>query len=153
MTGAPLGDELLMSELGDKVADHIHQVWLTGHRISEEQAGRDPLAPRMRPIDDASLVNINVPWSALHPDRKKANQRMGLFAITALRAFALTSLTPEQRIEIAAAIHEFWLKENSYARGGPLDKPFAELPEAEAQKDLDVVDIALKVFSASFTHA
>lgn len=47
----------------------------------------------------------------------------------------------------ASDIHDAWLARpnNAYAKGGDLDKPFAELPEAEKEKDRIFVKRAIEI--------
>lgn len=47
--------------------------------------------------------------------------------------------------EVGDKIHKAWLERNTWAAGGELDVPFAELPKAEQDKDTDQMKIALEV--------
>ncbi len=49
----------------------------------------------------------------------------------------------ESREQVGSRIHDAWLSRNPWAKGGELDVPFAELPEAEQAKDIDQMTIAL----------
>ena len=52
------------------------------------------------------------------------------------------------REEIGDIIHNAWLERNSWAKGGELDVPFAELPKEEQDKDMVQYDTALKMKEA-----
>lgn len=54
---------------------------------------------------------------------------------------------PKTRNEVGGKIHDAWLSRNDWAKGGELDVPFSELPEAEQAKDLDQVAVAQRVFT------
>lgn len=53
-----------------------HEAWRKGH---EESKGAG--APRIKKVSDGSEVNINVPWSELHPEWKRENLEAGRAAI------------------------------------------------------------------------
>ena len=53
-----------------------HEAWRKGH---EESKGVG--APRIKKVSDGSEVNINVPWSELHPEWKRENLEAGRAAI------------------------------------------------------------------------
>ena len=53
----------------------------------------------------------------------------------------------EMRDQVGDTVHQAWLSRNEWAKGGDLDKPFADLPEDEQLKDLSQVQIALGLFS------
>jgi threonine/homoserine/homoserine lactone efflux protein len=50
-------------------------------------------------------------------------------------------------------IHVKWLERNAWAKGGELDKPYAQLPEPEKQKDREALyqaihkGLALKILN------
>ncbi len=52
------------------------------------------------------------------------------------------------RIEAGNVVHDAWLSRNEWAKGGDLDKPFAELPVDEQDKDIKQVEIAQKLFAS-----
>ena len=44
-------------------------------------------------------------------------------------------------------IHEYWLKQNSWAREGPLGVPYKDLSKEEQKKDEEVFDICWKAIT------
>ena len=54
---------------------------------------------------------------------------------------------PDVYDKVGAIIHDRWLERNTYAAGGELDVPFAELSKAEQEKDLVQLRIALSIFA------
>ncbi len=48
-------------------------------------------------------------------------------------------LTPAFIEQGSTIIHINWLERNSWAKGGELDKPYAQLPEPEKQKDREAL--------------
>ena len=52
------------------------------------------------------------------------------------------------RLQVGEEIHAAWLSRNEYAKGGPLDVPFKDLPPDEQAKDLDQITIGEKVLGA-----
>lgn len=52
----------------------------------------------------------------------------------------------EQRQYVGGRIHDAWLERNTWAKGGELDVPFAQLPPAEQAKDIDQMVIAQQAF-------
>jgi hypothetical protein len=117
-------------------AGAMHDEWLQEYR----RTAADPLAPRMRPIDDGTLVNINVPSSEIHPERLDGNAISFLFVLSVIRHVGYRAAPSESDIVlIASVIHEFWLIENPASIGGPLDVHFRRLPQVEQKKDIDIV--------------
>ena len=68
----------------DSIADQFgalaHEQWIKGLAASGH------VGPRMKKTSDGSDVDINVPWTSLHPDWKKENLAAGVSAYEAVRA-------------------------------------------------------------------
>ena len=87
-------------------------------------------------------INIAVDFEHLTPDWQQANLNMALFVIEMLvnTEFACT----EEKYY--HEIHQYWLSQNEWARGGPLGLPYNELPEVEKAKDRLIYDICSTQF-------
>ncbi len=96
-----------------------------------EQRGQ----PRMRPRGGL-MVDINKPWTSLHPKAKADNKRAARDAFNAVARF------PDDREAAADYVHRRWIVRNKSDRSQPkaLFKPYARLPEIEKDKDRAHVD-------------
>ena len=74
----------LTSELKDKIIDGcaslLHEEW----RTSRAALDGGKVLPRMKKTSDGRDVDINVPWSSLHPEYKKENYEAALAAASAV---------------------------------------------------------------------
>jgi hypothetical protein len=91
--------------------------------------------------DGNYYIDIAVPFDKLTPDWQEANTNMATFVLNMLDKNA--NLPHEEYFH---EIHEFWLTQNEWARGGPLGVPYNELPEEEKAKDRLVFEICFKFF-------
>ncbi len=121
-------------------AGAMHDEWFGPYRPREEAAGRDPLAPRIRKAPNGTMVDINKPSSELDPAWLETNISAIMFALAGFRFFAESISDLDLLIQIlAAAVHENWLINNPQPDDSPLRVVYADLPEVEKQKDIDVV--------------
>ena len=66
--------------ISDSFASLAHEQWRKGLAASGH------VGPRMKKAGDGSHVDINVPWTSLHPDWKKENLAAGSAAYEAVRS-------------------------------------------------------------------
>lgn len=89
------------------------------------------------------LVDIaNTPFEALPPSWQKSNFDPFEFA------YKLVTMYPNIDGELAAAaVHVYWLSQNTWAidYNDPMGKPYNQLDEDQKQKDRDNVELAKKV--------
>jgi len=99
--------------------------------------------PRMR-MRAGVMVDVNQPWSRLHPKAKADNK------IAAYDAYDAVVKFPHDRESAAAYVHERWVARNRKDPNQPkaLFKPYARLPEAEKDKDRAHVDQIKKALAA-----
>ena len=62
--------------LAQKFGSIQHEAWRSGHETAKGVG-----APRIKKVSDGPDVNINVPWSRLHPEWKQENLEAGRAAI------------------------------------------------------------------------
>jgi hypothetical protein len=99
--------------------------------------------PRMR-MRGGIMVDINQPWEKLHPKAKADNKLAAYTAYEATRKF------PHDREAAADYVHKVWIKRNKNDKNQPkhLFKPYAELSEAEKDKDRAHIDTMTKAIAA-----
>src|SRR5215207_7671700 len=116
----------------DYFAARSHDAWRRNLlKTDPKQKGK----PRLRQRGGI-MVDVNQPWTKLHPKAKADNKRAAYDAYEAVKKF------PNNREAAAAYVHVRWIKRN---KGDPsqskaLFKPYAQLPEAEKDKDRAHVD-------------
>lgn len=98
--------------------------------------------PRMRLRGDL-MVDVNQPWSKLHPSAKADN--LG----AARDAYDAVQKHPRDREAAAAYVHKCWIRRNKNDPNQPRDlfKPYGQLSEIEKEKDrahVDQMKLALK---------
>jgi hypothetical protein len=132
----------------DKVADaavdyfagRSHEEWRrTLLKTNPEQKGQ----PRMR-MRGGVMVDVNQPWSSLHPKAKADNK------VAAYDAYAAVQKFPNDREAAATYVHDAWIKRNKGDPNQPkeLFKPYAKLSEVEKDKDRAHVDRMKKAIAA-----
>lgn len=96
-----------------------------------EQRGK----PRMRRRGGV-MVDVNQPWSKLHPKAKTDNLRAARDAYKAIERF------PRDREAASAYVHRCWVRRNKADPSQPRDlfRPYDTLPEVEKDKDRAHVD-------------
>jgi hypothetical protein len=138
-----------------KVASAFHADWQKTQ--APEGAGRKP---KFKSTKDEAWIRAhgtdqvdiaNTPYSELPDDWQKENRDAAEVAQRILKEHGGTvDLTDEKtRLAVGEQIHQAWLsrENNSYAKGGELDKPFADLPRAEQDKDTDQLKVAMEALS------
>lgn len=140
-------------ELGaSKVANTFHESWRQTRRNEDGS-----FEPRVKPTTDED-------WSAAHdgttevdiantsfedlPADWQAENKAAADVVVGLLAEANGKIdlsSEEDVIAVGTVIHDAWLARNEWAKGGELDKPFAELSEEEQAKDIDQMSIAIEV--------
>jgi len=116
----------------DYFAGRSHDEWRrTLLKTNPEQKGK----PRMRQRGGV-MVDVNQPWSKLHPAAKADNARAAGDAYDAVKKF------PKDREAASAYVHERWIARNKSDPSQPkeLFKPYGKLPEVEKDKDRAHVD-------------
>lgn len=104
-----------------------------------EQRGK----PRMR-LRRGAMVDVNKPWTGLHPKAKAENKQAAYDAYDAVMRF------PDDREAASAYVHECWVKRNRADSSQPkaLFRPYAKLPEVEKDKDRAHVDLMKKAIAS-----
>jgi hypothetical protein len=99
--------------------------------------------PRMR-LRGGVMVDVNQPWSKLHPKAKADNEIAARDAYQAVKRF------PTDREAAAAYVHERWMARNKGDASQPkaLFKPYGQLPKVEKDKDRAHVDSMKKALAA-----
>lgn len=132
------------------IAAQLHEDWRKT-RLQEDGS----YEPRLKSTSDqewiaahgdVSEVDIaNTSFEDLPADWKAENAAAGEVVATELIIMQRngTEMTPEKVEEISAKVHDKWLERNTWAKGGELDVPYADLPEDEKAKDRDQVMIGL----------
>jgi hypothetical protein len=138
-----------------KVASAFHADWQKTQ--APEGAGRKP---KFKATKDEAWIKrhgtdqvdiANTSYADLPDDWQKENRDAAEVAQRILKEHGGTvDLTDEKtRLAVGEQIHQAWLsrENNSYAKGGELDKPFADLPRAEQDKDTDQLKVAMEALS------
>lgn len=132
----------VMERAADYFAGRSHDSWRKSfHKTNPAEKAK----PRMR-MRGGEMVDVNQPWSKLHPAAKQDNLRAARDAYAAVKKF------PKDREAASDAVHQAWIKANKGDPNQPKDlfKPYAKLPEVEKDKDRAHVD-AMKAAIAAVT--
>lgn len=124
----------------DYFAARSHDAWRRSLlKTNPEQKGK----PRMR-LREGVMVDVNQPWSKLHPKAKADNKRAAQDAYAALKRF------PNDREAAAEEVHKRWIKRNKGDPNQPkeLFKPYGQLPEVEKDKDRVHIDEMKRALAA-----
>jgi hypothetical protein len=124
----------------DYFAGRSHDAWRrTFHKTNPKEKDK----PRMRERGGV-MVDVNQPWSKLHPKAKADNQQAAFDAYDAVTKF------PSNREAASSYVHDLWIKRNKKDPNQPkeLFKPYASLPEVEKDKDRAHVDNMKKALAA-----
>jgi hypothetical protein len=116
----------------DYFASRSHDAWRKQLlKTNPEQRGK----PRMRERGGV-MVDVNQPWSKLHPKAKADNM------IAAREAYAAVKKFPNDREAASDFVHKAWIKRNKNDKSQPkeLFKPYAQLSKVEKDKDRAHVD-------------
>jgi hypothetical protein len=108
-------------------------------QTNPEQKGK----PRMR-LRGGVMVDVNQPWSKLHPKAKADNMRAARDAYAAVKKF------PNDREAASNYVHERWIARNKSDKSQPksLFTPYAKLSKLEKDKDRAHVDNMKKALAA-----
>lgn len=101
--------------------------------LAHDPAQRGKARMRLR---GGVMVDVNQPWSKLHPSAKADNRRAAADAIEAVAKF------PADREAAADYVHRCWIKRNRRDPAQPkaLFAPYVRLSETEKDKDRAHVD-------------
>lgn len=159
----------------EALSEQLHENWRkdieAGFVADEKQAD----TPRLRPSKDktgqedaawfadkeangivfetdengSKLVNTNVAFSELPPSWQKANSGAANFAVDTVVSSLESGedMTSDEAIEkSASAVHENWMKDNSWQQESTPDLfvPYDQLIESEKKKDRDQVLLAVE---------
>jgi hypothetical protein len=125
----------------DYFAARSHNAWR--RKLLETNPGQRG-RPRMRRRGGV-LVDVNKPWATLDAKAKADNRLAAYAAYQAIQKF------PGDREAAAAYVHQAWIRRNKGDSSQPkeLFKPYAELPEAEKDKDRAHIDNMKKAIAAA----
>lgn len=130
--------------LAEAAVDHFaarsHDAWRRALlKTDPKQKGK----PRMR-LRGGVMVDVNQPWTKLHPKAKADNKRAAYDAYEAVKKF------PNDREAAAEYVHQRWIARNKGDPNQPkaLFKPYARLPDIEKDKDRAHVDNMKKALAA-----
>lgn len=124
----------------DFFAGRSHDAWRKQLlKTNPEQKGQ----PRMR-MRGGIMVDINQPWSKLHPNAKADNK------IAARDAYAAVMKFPNDREAASIEVHKAWIARNKHDKSvdKALFKSYAQLSEVEKDKDRAHVDNMKKAIAA-----
>ncbi len=130
----------VMEKAADYFAGRSHDSWRKSfHKTNPAEKDK----PRMR-MRGGEMVDVNQPWSKLHPAAKQDNLRAARDAYAAVKKF------PKDREAAADFVHQAWIKANKGDPNQPKDlfKPYAKLPEVEKDKDRAHVDAMREAIAA-----
>jgi hypothetical protein len=119
---------------------HSHDKWRKRLlQTNPEQKGK----PRMR-LRGGVMVDVNQPWSKLHPKAQAENKRAARDAFDAVKKF------PNDREAASDYVHRRWIARNKGDPSQPkaLFKPYARLPEVEKDKDRQHIDVMKQAIAA-----
>ena len=125
----------------DYFAARSHNTWRRNLlRTDPKQKGK----PRMR-LRGGEMVDVNQPWSKLHPKARAENRVAAQDAFTAVKRF------PKDREAAADYVHKCWIKRNKNDSSQPkaLFAPYNKLPEVEKDKDRVHVDLMRQALKAT----
>ena len=134
----------MANEILDQAVEYFaarsHNAWRRNfHKAQPALKAR----PRLR-LRGGVKVDINKPWKDLDP-RAQADNR-----IAARDAYQAVIKHPDDREAAAAYVHRRWIARNKADPSQPksLFKPYADLPEAEKDKDRTHIDAMKKALRA-----
>jgi hypothetical protein len=140
-----------------EVAAAFHDAWRAGRRKpdgSYEPRIKETKDPVWIKAHNTNQVDIaNTPYQALPADWQAENKASAEIAVQLILAQKGQLLTPDFIEQGSNLIHVKWLERNAWAKGGELDKPYAQLPEPEKQKDREALyqaihkGLALKILN------
>lgn len=140
-----------------EVASAFHEAWRAGRRKADGS-----YEPRIKETKDTAWIQAhktnqvdiaNTTYAALPSDWQAENRASAEIAVQQILKNTTQMLTPAFIEQASNIIHIKWLERNSWAKGGELDVPYAQLPEPEKQKDREALyqaihqGIALKIIS------
>jgi hypothetical protein len=141
---APKGKAPKADPIREAAADYFaarsHEAWRRSLlKTNPEQKGKQ----RMR-LRGGVMVDVNQPWSSLHPKAKADNRQAAFDAYDAIKRF------PNDREAAAAYVHQQWIKRNKSDPKQPkhLFKPYAQLSRIEKDKDRAHVNNMKKAVAA-----
>ncbi len=131
------------SQFINKVASSFHEAWRAGRRKADgsyEPRIKETKDPAWIQAHKSNQVDIaNTTYAALPSDWQAENRASAEIAVQQVLANKNQLLTPAFIEQGSHVIHIKWLERNSWAKGGELDKPYAQLPEPEKQKDREAL--------------
>ena len=143
-----------VKEAVDSLASAYHENW---RETRKQEDGS--FEPRIKTTKDEAWVEAhgtdqvdiaNTEYGDLPVDWQAENKAAAEVVVSILdKANGSIDLNDEAiRNKVGDEVHSAWLsrENNAYARGGDLDVPFEDLPKDEQDKDIDQVEIALKLF-------
>ncbi len=125
-------DQYVLEAAVEHFASRSHNAW---RRKFQKANPREAKKPRMR-LRGGEMVDINKPWSQLHPRAQADNRSAARDAYQALLKH------PKDREAAARYVHQRWIARNKGDPNQPreLFKPYSALPEHEKDKDRAHVD-------------
>lgn len=135
-----------LEQVIEATASQMHEIWRSARRKPD-----GTYEPRLKETKDSTWIAqhgsnqvdiANTAYAQLPNDWKAENQASAAVAVNTFASYQgpISSAFVEQA---SNTIHIKWLERNSWAKGGELDRPYAELPENEKQKDREVLYQAL----------
>jgi hypothetical protein len=124
----------------DYFAGRSHDAW---RKAFHKNNPAEKAKPRMRERGGL-MVDVNQPWSKLHPNAKADNLRAARDAYAAVKKY------PNDREAASEFVHVAWMKRNKNDASQPkaLFKPYSKLPEVEKDKDRAHVDTMKRAIAA-----
>ncbi len=119
-------------------AVEMHNQW---RKTYIEQYGN---LPRIKKNQNGIDVDINVDRSILDSEFLEFNYNMALFVASYIIIYKYTHIE-----ETASIIHTKWLIMSPWAKDGPLDVSYEQLPESEKQKDRDIYNMVYNLYLIS----
>lgn len=139
----------------EKIGSALHADWQKTQALLDDGTRK----PKMKPTKDGAWVKAhggatevdiaNTPFADLPEDWQKDNRDAAVVVQRILKARGgKVDLSDEKtRLEVGDEIHKAWLERHGteeWVKESGLDKPFAELPRGEQDKDTDQVKIAME---------
>lgn len=147
-------DKNAIESMKSEIASQLHEDWRKT-RLNEDGS----YEPRIKNTSDAEWISAhdgasevdiaNTSYEDLPADWQAENAQAGEVVATEIIIESRNNdeFTPQIVEKIASKVHDKWLERNTWAKGGELDVPYSELPEAEKAKDRDQVMIGLALIS------
>jgi hypothetical protein len=118
---------ICMQSIAKKSAIEMHNKWRNEH-IQQNGDG-----PYIKKTKDGVEVDINVDGNQLESEFLEFNYNIAMFVATCINIYHLKNIEYNSTI-----IHRKLLMMNPLAKGGPLDVPYAKLPEIDKEKNRDI---------------